>query len=178
MSNSTNRELVKFICYVFLAYLLDKSVKAVPGDYVDFILCRSCGHEILHPSAIIQVPSKVAHRQRNDTIAGRNGTLIQLFKNPDGAFFEVISATEANLTEVSKPSDLMTWFPGYHWTICVCPMCMKHVGWKYHATSPERKPQSFFGIILDNILQQSEAESIIHIPKAYTSWHGTVVLYV
>lgn len=136
---------------------------------VDFILCRSCGHEILHPSAIIQVPSKVAHRQRNDTIAGRNGTLIQLFKNPDGAFFEVISATEANLTEVSKPSDLMTWFPGYHWTICVCPMCMKHVGWKYHATSPERKPQSFFGIILDNILQQSEAESIIHIPKAYTS---------
>lgn len=51
---------------------------------VDFILCRSCGHEILHPSAIIQVPSKVAHRQRNDTIAGRNGTLIQLFKNPDG----------------------------------------------------------------------------------------------
>lgn len=23
----------------------------------------------------------------------------------------------------------MTWFPGYHWTICVCPMCMKHVGW-------------------------------------------------
>lgn len=111
MSNSTNRELVKFICYVFLAYLLDKSVKAVPGDYVgryeilfncchtshssqdsiyhlfhivDFILCRSCGHEILHPSAIIQVPSKVAHRQRNDTIAGRNGTLIQLFKNPDG----------------------------------------------------------------------------------------------
>lgn len=45
MSNSTNRELVKFICYVFLAYLLDKSVKAVPGDYVGrYEILFNCCH--------------------------------------------------------------------------------------------------------------------------------------
>ena len=52
----------------------------------DFLLCRGCGHEIVDPSHITHIPSKVAHRQRNDTISGQNGTLIQLFKNPDGIF--------------------------------------------------------------------------------------------
>ena len=52
----------------------------------DFLLCRGCGHEIVDPSHITHIPSKVAHRQRNDTISGQNGTLIQLFKNPDGIY--------------------------------------------------------------------------------------------
>lgn len=34
MFNLINREFVKFICYVFLVYFLDKFVKVVLGDYV------------------------------------------------------------------------------------------------------------------------------------------------
>ncbi|XP_061178077.1 protein cereblon-like [Saccostrea echinata] len=160
--------IVKFIFLLHIVYYLDRSVIASTVDYVDYILCRNCGHEVVHPSHLIQIPSKLAHRQRNDTIGGQNGTLIQLFKNPDGVYFEVITTVKANVTETSQSSDLMTWFPGYLWTICVCPMCFKHLGWKYETTT-ENRPRSFFGIILANVLQQSEAESIIHIPKAYAS---------
>ncbi|XP_048729819.1 protein cereblon-like [Ostrea edulis] len=169
MWNSSISKLVKFLVLLFIAYLLDKTVIASTGEYIDYILCRNCGHEIIHPYHLIQMPSKLAHRQRNDTIGGRNETLIQLFKNPDGVYFEVITATKANVTETSQSSDLMTWFPGYIWTICVCPMCLKHIGWKYQMTTSENKPLSFYGIILANVLQESEAESIIHIPRAYTS---------
>nr|XP_022322221.1 uncharacterized protein LOC111123868 [Crassostrea virginica] len=137
------KEFVKFLFLFLVAFLFDNYAIENSGEYVDFLLCRGCGHEIVDPSHITHIPSKVAHRQRNDTISGQNGTLIQLFKNPDGMYFEVITAMVANVNEASKPSDMMTWFPGYHWTICVCPRCMKHLGWQYHATSPQTKPSPF-----------------------------------
>ncbi|CAH1248064.1 Hypp8080 [Branchiostoma lanceolatum] len=47
-----------------------------------YLLCRQCGLEIAKASDLNKRPSKAAHRQRNDTIAGVDGVLIQLFKNP------------------------------------------------------------------------------------------------
>lgn len=69
-------ENLSIVHFEFSLYLL--------FSITDFLLCRGCGHEIVDPSHITHIPSKVAHRQRNDTISGQNGTLIQLFKNPDG----------------------------------------------------------------------------------------------
>ena len=107
------KEFVKFLFLFLVAFLFDNYAIENSGEYVgkwkqiyfthlrimycsfrifsissfsitDFLLCRGCGHEIVDPSHITHIPSKVAHRQRNDTISGQNGTLIQLFKNPDG----------------------------------------------------------------------------------------------
>lgn len=52
--------------------------------FVDCLLCRRCGHDIVPAEAIFNEPNDAALRQRNDTILNKDGVLIQLFKNPSG----------------------------------------------------------------------------------------------
>ena len=52
--------------------------------FSDYFLCRKCGHEIVNIADLINIPSKLALRQRNDTFGPKQGVLIQLFKNPHG----------------------------------------------------------------------------------------------
>ena len=51
---------------------------------VDSLLCRKCGHDIATAANLNNMASKLALRQRNDTILGVQQCLIQLFKNPHG----------------------------------------------------------------------------------------------
>lgn len=66
-----------------------------------------------------------------------------------GEYFDVITATSADVTKVGEVSTLVScaifeldkslfylqayskdsWFPGYSWTIAVCPKCGHHMGW-------------------------------------------------
>ena len=52
--------------------------------FADYFLCRRCGHEVVSIADVINIPSKLAMRQRNDTFGPKQGVLIQLFKNPQG----------------------------------------------------------------------------------------------
>ena len=51
---------------------------------VEFLLCRSCGHEVARAGDLVQIPSALAEQRRNDTILGVKDVLIQLFTNPQG----------------------------------------------------------------------------------------------
>ena len=53
-------------------------------DITDSLLCRRCGHDIAEGSKLENRASKLALRQRNDTVLGVQQCLIQLFKNPHG----------------------------------------------------------------------------------------------
>ena len=56
---------------------------------VDTLLCRKCGYDITTAANLSNIASKLALRQRNDTILGVQQCLFQLFKNPHGIFMSL-----------------------------------------------------------------------------------------
>ncbi|XP_069106674.1 protein cereblon-like [Argopecten irradians] len=167
---STSNVFYYVFTLISLYFSLDV-VGTVADDITDFLLCRKCGHEIVRASQLINFPSKVALKQRNSTLGGVPEILIQQFKNPHGAHFEIITTIKADVIEdLQKYSD-DTWFPNYSWWITTCPHCGQHTGWTYRinskVTSTDGQPEEFYGLVLDNLLDLQEAESLIHFPKAY-----------
>ncbi|KAK7091564.1 hypothetical protein V1264_009229 [Littorina saxatilis] len=148
---------------IFLMQLIANTLCNTSDEFEGFLLCRQCGLEITRADNLVNVPSRIAHRQRNDTLSGTRGILIQLFKNPDGKYFEVISSSEAEVQKVNKPYLEHSWFPGFSWTVAVCPRCGQHVGWVFEPTSPpsssgqqgeKQHTDTFVGLILGNLLHE------------------------
>ncbi|KAL9961525.1 hypothetical protein ACROYT_G030481 [Oculina patagonica] len=163
----------------------------------DSLLCRKCGHDITAAANLKNIGSKLALRLRNDTILGVEHCLIQLFKNPHGQHFELITATSANIKSHGEAFEEHSWFPGFLWRIAVCPQCGAHMGWSFEdhhskddkesksrypnnhedfAHDKERekeksseKAYSFVGLIYPNLIQEHYADSLIVTPKAYRS---------
>ena len=92
------------------------------------ILCRACGHELAVGTDIHFVPSRLALSSRNDTSIGGRRVNIQLFENPHGHRFEVITFRKADVTQHWPADKHFTWFPGYSWTMATCPRCQTHLG--------------------------------------------------
>ncbi|KAJ8322245.1 hypothetical protein KUTeg_000716 [Tegillarca granosa] len=150
----------KFVVTFFIIYFASVPFGIFAEEFADLLLCRKCGHEVARASNVIRVPSKLAHRQRNDTVSGVEKVLIQLFKNPDGLFFEVITVKNAEVyTDSNKFMD-MTWFPGYSWAVSVCPKCGSHIGWQYEVENPTQTetefPKQFIGLIYEKLLEHLE----------------------
>ncbi|XP_062520809.1 protein cereblon-like [Corticium candelabrum] len=148
---------------------------ACDGHYVDdgmsdALLCRRCGHEIAIPSDITTVISQRAVSRRNESIHHNITALVQLFTNPQGHSFEVITALRANYTAHGDAYLEFTWFPGFKWTIIACPVCGVHIGWSFEAADGLESgnvPKKFVGLILSRLLHESVVESLILTPRAY-----------
>ncbi|XP_013390875.1 uncharacterized protein LOC106159203 [Lingula anatina] len=147
-----------------------------PEQFEDYLLCRHCGHEVAKASHLLHVPSPLALRQRNDTILGVKEVLIQLFQNPQGSQFEIIAAQKADVYKLNKAFIEHSWFPGLTWRVTVCPRCGHHLGWFFEPhthdlpeTYPEAIKDGFAGLILENLLHQDFADSLLITPKSYLS---------
>lgn len=92
------------------------------------ILCRACGHELAFGTDIHFVPSRLALSSRNDTFVGGRRVNIQLFENPQGNQFEVITFRKADVTQHWPADRHFSWFPGFSWTVATCPRCKTHLG--------------------------------------------------
>ncbi|RMX39773.1 hypothetical protein pdam_00007157, partial [Pocillopora damicornis] len=97
-------------------------------QHQDTLLCRRCGQDISVAANLNNLGSKLALRQRNDTILGVKQCLIQLFKNPHGQHFELITVTSANIKSLGEAFEEHSWFPGYAWRVAVCSQCGVHMG--------------------------------------------------
>lgn len=113
------------------------------------LLCRACGHELAVGTDIHFVPSRLALSSRNDTQLGGRRVNIQLFENPHGHRFEVITFRKADVTQHWPADKRFSWFPGYAWTVATCPRCNTHLGGykpviilKYN-TPPQKNVQLF-----------------------------------
>jgi len=136
----------------------------------DHMLCRRCGKDITASKDFTSVPTVKALRQRNDTILMQNNTLIQLFENPEGARFEVIATKNANVKTFGEAVEEYSWFPGFSWTIVLCPSCGWHLGWKFEPKDEDTDEIfSFFGLILSNLIGSSYADSLLLLQQAYQS---------
>ncbi|GAB1597745.1 protein cereblon-like isoform X1 [Argonauta hians] len=142
------------------------------GLQASHLICRQCGHEVSHTSNLLHIPSSLALRQRNDTIQSREKTIIQLFQNPQGKYFEVITFSEAEVLKADKPHTEDSWFPGFSWSIVVCPTCRIHLGWFFESLDSDYhtgKKNSFYGLILNHLIHQHYADNLIIAPKSYVT---------
>lgn len=98
------------------------------------ILCRSCGHELAVGADIRPIHSGLALSRRNETLPGGRKVHVQLFQNPHGHKFEVITFRKADVSKHWPADKHFSWFPGFSWTMATCPRCKTHLG-GYRGTS-------------------------------------------
>ena len=86
--------------------------------------------------------------------------IYDIFKNPHGKYFEIITVTQARLKCESNFHKEDSFYEGYLWTICLCPKCGIHQGWlfypdieycKFFPSDECKNRKPFYGIITDNL---------------------------
>ncbi|KAI0242121.1 hypothetical protein LSAT2_014838 [Lamellibrachia satsuma] len=149
---------------------------ANPKEEEEYLICHQCGHDITPASQLRGIPSKLALAQRNDTVLGIEGLLIQLFQNPQGARFEVITSARANVFKADQKYAEHSFFPGFTWQISVCPRCGYHLGWFFESRNDKHTTDecpgsllSFVGLILGRLVHKDYVDSLLITPKAYRS---------
>ncbi|KAK1155492.1 hypothetical protein AOXY_G26848 [Acipenser oxyrinchus oxyrinchus] len=144
----------------------------------DILLCRSCGYEIASSSDLKFIASKLALAQRNDTVIGDQKVTLQLFENPHGRRFQVITLKKAELHKHWPADSHFTWFPGFSWTMSTCPRCHAHLGWSFQPSNwPdqvtekhfEESEETFVALIIDKLLQENFAATLLVLPRTFRS---------
>lgn len=142
------------------------------------ILCRACGHELAVGADIHFVPSQLALASRNDTSIGGRRVNIQLFENPHGHQFEVITFRKADVTQHWPADKHFSWFPGFAWTVATCPRCKTHLGWAFQPsdwpdtitkTKFDESAHTFLALITHRLLREDFASSLLMTPKSFMS---------
>ena len=120
--------------YAFYACLTLILQFAKPGEGCNsqsvgvLLLCRACGHELAFERDAKFVPSRLALSHRNDTVLGDKIVPVQLFENPHGHQFEVMTFTRADVFKHFPADKHFSWYPGYSWAIATCRTCHTHLG--------------------------------------------------
>ncbi|TDH13222.1 hypothetical protein EPR50_G00055080 [Perca flavescens] len=178
--------IMPYISFVLLfyptAYQPGEACAAVPKEggtsSAAILLCRACGHELAVGADIHFVPSRLALSSRNDTFIGGRRVNIQLFENPHGNQFEVITFRKAEVTQHWPADKHFTWFPGFSWTVATCPRCKTHLGWAFQPTDwPdtvtktkfEESEHTFLALITHRLLREDVASSLLMTPKSFMS---------
>ncbi|CAH1725076.1 protein cereblon-like [Aphis gossypii] len=104
-------------------------------------LCNHCNTPICDMSNVFPMSPE-----------GPQGT----YCNSLGKIHDMITVTELeeDLHEITVgiPSNECSWFPGYVWTIILCPGCHNHLGWRYMVEkNPLLSPKEFYGLTLSSI---------------------------
>lgn len=125
-----DRLTVQYVSFVLLfypaAYLPSEACAAAAAEggtstAAALLLCRACGDEVALGTDIHFVPSRLALSSRNDTLVGGRRVNIQLFENPHGLQFEVITFRKADVEQHWPADKHFSWFPGFSWTVATCP---------------------------------------------------------
>ncbi|XP_078083699.1 protein cereblon [Mustelus asterias] len=148
------------------------------GSPDELLLCRSCGFEVAASRDLRFVASALALAQRNDTVIGERRVPVQLFQNPQGLRFQVITFKKAAVHRHWPADEQFSWFPGHSWTVATCPRCHSHLGWSFqpnvwpqHVTDKEleESEETFVALIIDRLLQENFAATLLMVPKSYRS---------
>ncbi|XP_067825607.1 protein cereblon [Heptranchias perlo] len=170
-----------------LVLLVSVSVSAVSGYNAtqlaedsgdELLLCRSCGYEVATSRDLKFVASALALGQRNDTVIGERRVPVQLFENPQGLRFQVLTFKRAAVHKHWPADEQFSWFPGHSWTVATCPRCHSHLGWSFQPNVwPQRvtdkefeeSEETFVALIIDRLLQENFAATLLMVPKSYRS---------
>jgi hypothetical protein len=153
MSFNRNLFFKYFILFLFL-------IQAIHSQE---IMCSICRAKIADSYNLVNVKSSVSLSSNFKNKFYKKKVLSHTFRNPHKILFEVVTVSEARLVCDHTVHEENSFFPGYGWKICMCPMCGNHHGWhfspvKSHCqveendmeTSMNRKP--FYGLVTANLV--------------------------
>ncbi len=95
------------------------------------IRCRKCGNIIGDTNKLINQKTNKSLNSVKKLIFDKS-VLHHTFKNPSNIYFEIFTLKEANLVCSNENIESYTFFPGYGWSMCVCPLCGEHHGWRFY----------------------------------------------
>jgi len=117
-----------FIKYILLIIYFVSIIKSQKDN--DEIQCSICNHKITNSLFLIDEDSKSALESKRKVRFNRN-VIIHSFKNPQKIKFQVITTKRANLICEENEYEESTFFEGFSWRICTCPVCGSHHGWLF-----------------------------------------------
>ncbi|XP_066500910.1 uncharacterized protein si:ch211-51h9.7 [Hoplias malabaricus] len=173
-SRFTTVELVKWLWLLMAAlWLMCEACSSIDG----LLLCRYCGHEVALDEHIHFLPSPFALSLRNDTVTGTRKTTAQLFENPQGFQFAVITLKQADVLKHWPAEKHSTWFPGFSWMLATCPRCKTHLGWAFQPSDWsltvtrqdfEDSEQTFVALIIQKLLHAQFTSTLV-TPNSFRS---------
>jgi len=122
--------------------------------------CDKCSHKICSAEDVFYTRSELSLSRRNHTYSDsvtriNKTTLIQLFVNPAGYSFEVITTKKSEVQVHGEPSAHASWFPGYSWQTVTCKLCGEHLGWKFTVSDDfdvqDKEQLQFYGLIFSKL---------------------------
>jgi hypothetical protein len=114
--------------------ILEKEAEERSPDEEKYILCRQCHQAITKPADRIVMQGSHRHT----------------FANPHGIVFEIGCFRSVKGCGYAGPaSDDFSWFAGYSWRVCICTMCLTHLGWMFSRLGGD----VFHGLILDRLIE-------------------------
>ncbi|XP_028040346.1 protein cereblon homolog [Bombyx mandarina] len=135
-------------------------------DDYDKILCRGCGIDLASSQNIISKLSPSSQQSFLDTLFNTENVLIQILLSEFFFNFPVITTTHSSCVGVGEWEDSENWFPDYQWKPCVCSECGTYVGWVFKPIDLDiSDPDTFFVLILTNIISETFLDSTIIYPK-------------
>ena len=113
---------------------IEEEAPGVESEEQEFIFCRQCRQVITKPDE--RISRQGAHRH---TFANPHGLVFEIgcFRNIQGCGY------------AGEQTDEFTWFPGYHWRVCFCGMCLTHLGWVFNSKAGD----IFHGLIVDRLIE-------------------------
>lgn len=160
---SINRKLLFLTLYLILTIIINRVE-------TQEILCNRCQSKISEGYNLIDVKSTVSLNSNYKKIFFNKKVLVHTFKNPHKILFEVVTVSDANLLCDSTFHQDNSFFPGYDWKICICPICGNHHGWHFTPDLKNCQPReidlntcrnkkSFYGLVTNDIIS-SHSEKI------------------
>ena len=114
--------------------ILEKEAEERLPEEEEYILCRHCHQAITKPAERIAMQGSHRHT----------------FANPHGIVFEIgCFRSVKGCGYAGAASDDFSWFAGYSWRVCLCTMCLTHLGWRFSLKGGD----SFHGLILDRLIE-------------------------
>jgi hypothetical protein len=114
--------------------ILEKEAEERLPEEEEYILCRQCHQAITKPADRIMM----------------QGSHLHTFANPHGIVFEIgCFRSVKGCGYAGAASDDFSWFAGYSWRVCVCSLCLTHLGWMFSRMGSD----TFYGLILDRLIE-------------------------
>jgi hypothetical protein len=114
--------------------ILEKEAEEGLPEEEEYILCRQCHQAITKPAERIMM----------------QGSHLHTFANPHGIVFEIgCFRSVKGCGYAGAASDDFSWFAGYSWRVCVCTLCLTHLGWMFSRMGSD----IFHGLILDRLIE-------------------------
>lgn len=123
--------------------------------------CNHCGNKVASTESYID-------QQSIEALNKNHQSNFQLFKSKYGKYFTILTLSHTNLLCQNSMFIKDSFFPGYMWSICICPICNNHLGWMFYPDNTKcslkqneykrRKCEArslFYGVIMDQVRNQS-----------------------